>query len=66
MEKIDEERSVPTAIKKSGKPKLPNVNKELAEKLLASMKEVENIKEKRKIKVFSVKYRKIRKLISVF
>ncbi|VDM92660.1 unnamed protein product, partial [Litomosoides sigmodontis] len=50
MEKIDEERSMPAAMKKSRKPKLPSVNKELAEKLLASVREVENVKERTKIK----------------
>ncbi|KAL3982454.1 NUC153 domain family protein [Acanthocheilonema viteae] len=43
MEKIDEERSLSTAIRKSRKPKLPSVNKELAEKLLTSIEEMKNV-----------------------
>ncbi|CAG9538117.1 unnamed protein product [Cercopithifilaria johnstoni] len=42
MEKIDEERSLTTS-RKSRKPKLPSVNRELAEKLLASMEEMKNV-----------------------
>lgn len=52
MEKIDEERSLSTASKKSRKPKLPSVNKELAAKLLALMEEVKNVDRKIKKKVF--------------
>ncbi|EFO25550.2 nucleolar protein 10 [Loa loa] len=50
MEKIDEERSLPTASRKLRKAKLPSVNKELAAKLLALMEEVKNVDGKTKKK----------------
>ncbi|KAM3725523.1 Nucleolar protein [Dirofilaria immitis] len=43
MEKIDEERSLSIASRKLGKPKLPNVNKELAAKLLTLRREMESV-----------------------
>lgn len=51
MEKIDEERSLSAASRKSRKPKLPSVNKELAEKLLTSMEEMKNVNGRTKRKV---------------
>uniref|UniRef100_A0A915PTH2 Nucleolar protein 10 n=1 Tax=Setaria digitata TaxID=48799 RepID=A0A915PTH2_9BILA len=43
MEKIEEERSLPIVNKRLKKPILPNVNKELAAKLLSLTDEVENM-----------------------
>uniref|UniRef100_A0A0R3RJX3 Nucleolar protein 10 n=1 Tax=Elaeophora elaphi TaxID=1147741 RepID=A0A0R3RJX3_9BILA len=50
MEKIDEERSLSTVTRKSKRPKLPNVNKQLAEKLLALTEETKNVDGRKKRK----------------